>query len=167
MCQHLLFDLRRQHRFQRPCFHGTRTHCINPYIRSEIHRQISRHVIQGRFGGSIGTHIRASVNTPHGSNIHDRTVSSLLHVRNSQLAQPPGTKHVYFKNMFEILHCHPERILLSSDTHVIHQNIQFSEFHDRALHQIHQIGILRHVAFQRQRLTPHSPYVFRHLLGIR
>ena len=69
--------------------------------------------------------------------------------------------------MFEIFHRHPKRIFLASPTnsHVIHQNVQFTKLHDGSFHEIHQIRLLRHVTFQSQSFTSHSPYILGNLFG--
>ena len=71
--------------------------------------------------------------------------------------------------MFEIFHRHPKRIFTASpaNSHVIHQNVQFTELHDGPFHEIHQIRIFRHVTFQSQSPVPHSTYIFSHLFGCR
>ena len=71
--------------------------------------------------------------------------------------------------MFEIFHRHPKRIFTASpaNSHVIHQNVQFTELHDGPFHEIHQIRIFRHVTFQSQSPAPHSTYILSHLFGCR
>lgn len=146
MRQHLAFDVRGKHAFQRMGERRAWRDAVDADpTRAQVEGDVTDQVVGRGLGGAVGGHVLVAVLAGHRGDRQHRTAAGPLHMRSRQLRQAEQREHVQFVGPAEIGHRHVEG-LRAAATGVADEQRKTPEVGHAALDQLLKLSLVGDIA---------------------